>query len=60
MATLPDSRPGDAPVGQLSPQDWMQAAETKAAETDRAELAAWSSVMGHGDIPQEYLDKAHN
>ncbi len=30
MATLPDSRPGDAPVGQLSPQDWMQAAETKA------------------------------
>ncbi len=48
------------PHARQVPSAVEQAAETKAAETDRAELAAWSSVMGHGDIPQEYLDKAHN
>lgn len=43
---------------QLSPTV-EQAADQKAAEANRTELAQWSSVMGRGDVPEEYLDKVH-
>lgn len=36
-----------------------QAAEMKAAESRRAEQAQWASVMGRGDVPEEYLPSGH-
>jgi hypothetical protein len=46
------------PHAKAVPPAVEAAADAKAAQAQRDEVSSWSSVMGQGDIPQEYL-KGH-